>query len=563
MRVKNLYQSPSALRHSFPHLRTLIGFARREDGTISVLTLIFFILMLMMGGIAVDMMRYEHTRVTLQQTMDRAVLAAASLEQTLSPGAVVQDYFAKANLSSYLDMSSVVVTQTMNSKNVTAKGSAVSKNFFMHMMGIDELIAPAAAAAEQRRTNVEIVLVLDVSGSMNEASGSTTKIAALRTAAKSFVDNVLADDTQNRISISIVPYNAQVNLGLTLRGKYNAAYVHGTANVNCLEVPASTYSMLNLSRTLSIPMMAHADTNSNTSVSNSFTAVTSAANSFQFCNPSTANIVRLPSNNKTTLNSQIDGLTAGGNTSIMMGMRWGVALLDPGARPMFGELISSGQISSNFSGRPFDYTDPDAMKVIVLMTDGEHVAHTIVNDAYKTGTSQIYRSTGDGNYSIRHTTGRPAAAGTNEYWVPHRNSGAGEWRAAAWNSGSGVTQRTWQQVWANVRVTWVAWQLYGRALGTDSTSRTNQYNAALGAMRATYASAGTMNGMLSQSCDAAKAQNVNIYGIAFEAPTNGQTQIEACSSVPKSNHYFNATGLNISQVFQTIAANISQLRLTQ
>lgn len=572
MRVKNLYQSPSAPLRSNPRFQTLIGFSQREDGTISVLTLIFFILMLMMGGIAVDMMRYEHTRVTLQQTMDRAVLAAASLEQTLAPGAVVQDYFAKANLSTYLDMSSVVVTQTMNSKNVTAKGSAVSKNFFMHMMGIDELIAPAAAAAEQRRTNVEIVLVLDVSGSMNEASGSTTKIAALRTSAKSFVDTVLANDTQNRISISIVPYNAQVNLGSTLRGKYNAAFVHGTANVNCLEVPASTYNLTHLSRTLSIPMMAHADTNSSTSQNTSFQSISSNNNASQFCNPTTVNIVRLPSNNKTTLKSQIDALTAGGNTSIMMGMRWGVALLDPGARPMFGELISSGHISSNFSARPFDYSDPDAMKVIVLMTDGEHVAHTIVNDAFKTGASPIHRSTGDGNYSIRHLTGRPAAAGTKEYWVPHlctstncRNgSNTGEaWKATAHNSGSGVTQQTWQQVWANVRLNWVTWQLYARALGTDATSRTNQNNTALNAMRANYASAGTMNSMLAQSCDAAKAQNVTVYGIAFEAPTNGQTQINNCSSVPKSNHYFNATGLNISQVFQTIAANISQLRLTQ
>ncbi len=36
----------------------------------------------------------------------------------------------------------------------------------------------------------------------------------------------------------------------------------------------------------------------------------------------------------------IDGLTANGNTSIMLGMRWGVALIDPDARPMFAELIS-------------------------------------------------------------------------------------------------------------------------------------------------------------------------------------------------------------------------------
>ena len=566
MRVNFVYQSMNA------RLRFLIEKARRDDGSVSVFTLILFVLMMMMGGIAVDLMRYEHSRVTLQQTLDRSVLAAASLQQTLSPQAVVADYFAKANMTSQLNAAGTVVTQTLNSRNVSAKGAVTSKNYFMHMMGINELTAQTAAAAEQRRTNVEIVLVLDVSGSMNEATGSTTKIAALRTAAKSFVDTVLANDTQNRISIAIVPYNAQVNLGPTVIAKYNASFANGTANSKCLEVPSSTYTTLNLSRTLAMPQMAFADTNSNTANTNtSYQAISSNTNAFQFCNATTANIVRLPSNNITTLKANIDLLTAAGNTSVMLGMRWGVALLDPAARPMFSEFISAGQISSNFSGRPFDYTDPDKIKVVVLMTDGEHVAHTIVNNAFKTGTSPIWRATSDGFYSIQHSTGRPTAAGTRTFWVPHlctstncRNGSntAEAWTASAYSNG-GVTQQTWQQVWATVRVKWVAWQLYGRALGTTSTTQQSQYTTALNNMTATFASAGTMDTMLQQSCTAAKAQNVAVYGIAFEAPAGGQTQIQNCASTPSSNYYYNATGLNISAVFQTIAANISQLRLTQ
>jgi Flp pilus assembly protein TadG len=561
MRVKFVYQSARS------RFLAKIDAARDENGAMSILTLFLFILMLMMGGIAVDMMRFEHTRVTLQQTLDRSVLAAASLEQTLSPAAVVADYFAKAGLSGQLNAAATTVTQTVNSRKVTAAGSATSHNYFMHMMGINDLTAPAAAGAEQRRQNIEIVLVLDVSGSMN----TNNKIGNLREAAKSFVDTVLANDTQNRVSIAIVPYNAQVNLGSVLRNKYNAAYVHGTANVNCLEVPASTYTATGISTALSIPMMAYADTDSGTSASTTY-STTNSSNSFQFCNPTTANIIRLPSNNITQLKNNIDLLSAGGNTSIMLGMRWGVALLDPGARTMYSQLISAGEISSNFSGRPYDFADPDKMKVIVLMTDGEHVAHTIVNDAYKTGLSPIYKSTGDGYYSIRHTTGRPTAAGTKEYWVPHKctssactggSNTAEAWYATPWNSGVGVVQQNWQNVWTNFRVSWVAWQFYGRALGTDSTTRTNQYNTALNAMKATFAAAGTMDTMLQQSCTAAKTQNIAIYGIAFEAPVGGQTQISNCSSSPKSNYYFNATGLNISSVFQTIAANISQLKLTQ
>ena len=59
----------------------------------------------------------------------------------------------------------------------------------------------------------------------------------------------------------------------------------------------------------------------------------------------------------------------------------------------------------------------------------------------------------------------------------------------------------------------------------------------------------------------AKDQDVIIYGIAFEAPAGGQAQISQCASSPA--HYFNAAGLEISTAFNTIANNITQLKLTQ
>ena len=54
---------------------------------------------------------------------------------------------------------------------------------------------------------------------------------------------------------------------------------------------------------------------------------------------------------------------------------------------------------------------------------------------------------------------------------------------------------------------------------------------------------------------------VTVYGIAFEAPTGGRTQISQCAT--SSAHYFNAAGLQIRTAFRAIASNISHLRLTQ
>lgn len=543
-------------------------FGRDEDGTLIIFTLCLFVLMCMMGGFAIDLMRYETSRTALQNSLDRCTLMAASLRQTLDPKSVVVDCMDKMDMADEIEHINVV--EGFNSRNVISDGRVDTKPIFLHMMGIDKFDAIGHSAALQAITDVEIVLVLDVSGSMGDPSATPghTKIQDLKTAAAEFVDTMIDSDPDHRVSITIVPYNAQVNLGPVLRAKYNAVNQHGVADVNCLEVPAASYSSLALPRTLAIPMMAYADiaySTNQVAATVSATDATYAKPNYDnaFCKPTTVNVVRLPSQDKTVLKAQINALQQGGNTSIMLGMKWGVSLLDPSARPMFSELISEGKINSKLAGRPFDYTNKEAMKVIVLMTDGEHVAHDRVTDAFKTGASDIYKSTSDGQYSVRITTGRPAAAGTNEYWVPH----LGTWRDTPYPSAAGATMQNWEDIWANLKLTYVAWQFYARAIGTDANTtaannlRNSTYSSKLSAMRATFASVAKMNSQLQQSCTLAKAQKVTIYGIAFQAPTNGQTQISSCATSP--SHYFNAQGLGIQSAFRAIASNLTQLKLTQ
>jgi Flp pilus assembly protein TadG len=536
-------------------------FRNAQEGSLTVFALCLFVLMVMMGGLAVDLMRYEATRTMLQNTLDRATLASASLTQTLEPKSVVNDYFSKAGMASFLE--GVTVTEGMNFRNVVADATAGTNPYFMHLLGIDKFDAKGHSMAEQRVTNVEVVLALDVSGSMTEAgSAGSTKIADLKVAAKEFVQTVLSSDDENRISIAIVPYNAEVNLGLDLRSKFNAVNQHGVVNVDCLELPNSAYSTLTIDRSTPLAMAAFADTESSTNKTTSYVSRTDTnyatfKSTVPYCRNYIGNIVRMPSNNIATLQSQIDGLNAGGNTSIMAGMRWGLTLLDPAERSIYDEFVNDNKMSSYFQGRPYDWDAHDAMKLVVLMTDGEHVAHSQVPDAYKTGTSPIYKSTGDGNYSIRFTSGRPAAAGTNEYWVPHLST----WQATPWNSGAGSSQMDWKDVWAAQRQTWVAWQLYARALGTTSSTRTSVYNDTIAAFQQDNGTVAQLDAELQSTCTLAKNNGVIIYGIAFQAPTTGQTQIKNCAT--SNAHYFNAQGLQIQSAFRAIASNISQLRLTQ
>ena len=139
-------------------------FARNEDGVITIFTIFIMLMMLMVAGVGVDLMQNEMRRTALQNTVDRAVLAAADLDQTLDPTAVVEDYFDKTGLSEFL--TDVRPSSGLNYRNVTAEAFMQTNTQFMSLLGVDTLPVPAYSQAVEEVPNVEISLVLDISGSM-------------------------------------------------------------------------------------------------------------------------------------------------------------------------------------------------------------------------------------------------------------------------------------------------------------------------------------------------------------------------------------------------------------
>jgi Flp pilus assembly protein TadG len=574
------------VRLGLQHLREQARrYCRAEDGVMAPQILFFFFLMLLVGGVAVDVMRFETKRVAVQNTMDRATLAAASLEQTLDAEDVVRDYFTKAGLSSELD--SITVDEGMNYKIVQAKATVKSGNYFMSLMDIPYLEAQNRSQAEQRITNVEIALVLDVSGSMYN---TYSRITNLKAAAKDFIDTVLAGDTENKISIAIVPYNGQVNLGPDLYAKFNVAdaYVYDppsglAGKTYCLDLPDSTYGNTTLSRSTAYPQTPFGDSWSGTTQSSGYVTLQGPSYdssrqlySNTWCQPVEANYVRPFNNNATTLKSDIDGLVAVGATSIDLGMKWGAFLLDPSSQSINSELASAGDVPSYFSSRPADYDDEETMKVVVLMTDGENFTRERFGDDYRSETSDIWRAT-DAKMSIFVSSKVNSSSATNlcnsrPFWVPHLSA----WHSRPWNGSTpsnsacysptntytNTTKLSWNQVWTYARTDWVAWQLYARALCSTSSCRSSTY-ATWEAKFAEYTDVSDMDDQLDVVCEAAKDEGVIVYGIAFEAPTNGSDAIRDCASSPSSTFFFDVDGLEIATAFALIASNLSQLRLTQ
>ncbi|MBT56016.1 MAG: hypothetical protein CMF72_21790 [Mameliella sp.] len=185
----------------------LVRFRTRDDGNITIFSVMMALLILVISGAAVDIMRFEATRAVLQTNMDRAVLAAADLDQVQTSDAVVADYMAKAGMDHVLSGSQI--THGANHRTVRAWGETTIPTFFLKMSGYDELTPPAISVAEEMISNVEISLVLDISGSMRH----NDRMTKLKPAAQAFVSKVMTDQTEGVTTLNLVPFAGQVNPG--------------------------------------------------------------------------------------------------------------------------------------------------------------------------------------------------------------------------------------------------------------------------------------------------------------------------------------------------------------
>ncbi|MGB8813881.1 MAG: pilus assembly protein TadG-related protein [Paracoccaceae bacterium] len=514
--------------------RRLRQFGRDEDGALIIFALVLFFLMVMMGGVSVDLMRHEAKRTTLQQTLDRAVLAAASLQQELDPEAVVRDYFDKAGMTQYLN--GVTVDEGMNYRVVDADASADTNPFFMHMVGVEQFDAFADSGAEQRISNVEISMVLDISGSMK---GS--RITALRPAARDFIDTVIGSSEPGRVTVSIVPYQSQVQVGDKLMNQFIPVAQRDHSSSFCMDLTSAQYTAVALP-TSPLPQQAgHFDAESDQS--------TKTATDF-FCQNISGNVITPLSADAAYLKGRVNAMAVDGWTAIDIGMKWGALLLDPASQPVVSGLIAAGAVEPEFEGRPLDPEAENVLKVVVIMSDGENTTELRLKPGYYSGDSNIYKRTSNGALSLYHA----ARSGTTKYyWLSDS-----KWHTAPDGGLAGSTRLTYPQLWKDYTVKWVAKSIYSKALngGTDSGANTWYNNFVQN-------DASLKNARLSNVCSAARAKGIVVFAIGFEAPVAGRTALRDCASPDRDQHYFNASTVDIGSAFSAIANQISNLRLTQ
>ncbi|MDW3222453.1 MAG: TadE/TadG family type IV pilus assembly protein [Paracoccaceae bacterium] len=557
-------------------------FSREEDGVLTIFTIFMMFMLLMVCGIAVDLMRNEMERVKVQNTLDRAILAAADLQQTLDPDVVVTDYFEKAGIEEYLGDITVTPGNNLPTnyfRTVTASARARTASPYMAMTGVDDLPLYVSGMAEEVVSNLEISLVLDVSGSMN----TNSRLVNLKVAAKDFVDQIVNNSLDGRMAISIIPYATQVSIPDNVA---NVFELEGTnAHSNCINFAASDFSTAGMRvpsseagapAVLAYERTMHFDPWTYRSALSQGDGRYSEPHqlvSSPVCEADSKREIMVLQKDRDVLKNYIQALTARGNTSIDVGMKWGTALLDPSLQPLVDDLIADGTVSVKFDARPAPHNSDEYLKVIVLMTDGENTSQYFIEDGYRAGQTDIwwnaqeetYSSYDEDNerfyYSRHFDTNGDGDVRNGDRWGrapygcdnPSNSRDEEDWDCSPDASEGGAYNISFPSLWAHTPIKENYYQNYS---AWQSGAANRWYYNVFDSV-----GSGTKNNRTDDICARAKESGIVVFAIGFEAPENGQTVLKNCAS--SASHYFDVDGLEIADAFTAIAHEITQLRLTQ
>lgn len=371
----------------------ITNYSKAEDGTITGFVLVLFLIMVLASGMAIDFMRHETEREAFQDTLDRAVLAAASFEQLNDPADVVNSYLMASSYDPNEIALNISYDITLNTREVSIAALYPVNTFFLRLIGIDSLNVAGRATAKTLRRDLEVQLVLDVSGSMRG-----DKLAALKVAAAEFIDLMFIPGEEAdwpHTTVSLIPFTGQVAVPRYMADQYNLARWHDYSS--CFAFEDSDFNTISISQATPFEHVEHWRTSW-------------MSNDSAWC-PRTANEILPYSMNPVALKLAIAGMEVEVNTATWQGMKWAAALIDPDSQPVIQGMITSGNIDNGYIGtRPAAWDHESGYKVIILMTDGANTtsyrvkpsAYDVMDPSWRNVANADYWETHDMPWSGTH-----------------------------------------------------------------------------------------------------------------------------------------------------------------
>jgi len=364
---------------------------RSADGNVTTLTALAIMTMVFAAGSAIDYARLLSTRTALAAATDAAALQIGN--SALTDQAALENLARSVVLRNYSEAQHgelIGLDLNVSGYTVDLATKVRFRTTFMRLAGLDNYDLPVSSQVTKSGNNLEIALVLDVTGSM-----AGNKINALKDAATDFVNKVVWNDQSQFYSkVALVPYSAGVNVGA------KAAAARGSISAGTCSTPGCTnYKFKNANganRTLAISTCVSERTGANayTDVSPSVAPV--GRNYAAPANPCLASEMKPLSANKSAILADIDSLHASGSTAGQIGIAWGWYALSKD----FGLWTGANQ--------PAAYGTERVSKIAVIMTDGQF------NTGYCNGVIAKNSGNGSGNADDKINCNAPNGSSSNQ-----------------------------------------------------------------------------------------------------------------------------------------------------
>jgi Flp pilus assembly protein TadG len=334
-----------------------------------------------MTGAAVDTGRAQLVQSKLSSALDAAGLAAGSNINTQDVQAEVQKYFDANFPNEYLGAEVTELTAVVNEDNtvISLSAEAVVPVRIMQVMGFDTLTVNATSEITRQTKGLEVVLVLDTTGSM---CSPCSKIDALKDASHDLIGILYGDEeAPEDLYVGIVPFSQNVNIGTGYTAWLDAAYGatknwKGIAWAGCVEERFNNRDVTDDPPSVEPFRTFFWQDDGNNDWLTSGGSVRSGIGYSKGPNKHcTLNPLTPMTTNRATLDAAIDALTTNGNTHVNVGAVWGWRMISPRWQGLWGGVMDANNL-------PLDYDTPLMNKAVIIMTDGENVYNSSTKTSY-------------------------------------------------------------------------------------------------------------------------------------------------------------------------------------
>lgn len=323
-------------------------FSNDKRGAVAVLFALSVIPLMVMAGLAVDLSRAYLVKTRLSHALDSAGLAVGSMRTSSTSSTYLESQFTNFVTANYPDAQEGTVhnlTFVDNGGVISVTGKATVETVFMGLIGVNSITVSANAEVVVETSGLELVMVLDNTGSMS----SNNKISDMKAASLELIDILFGNETApDLLKVALVPFDQTVNIGTG-----NSAYVTDT----------TAYNWGSASWGGCVMARAYPADVQDTDIATDGQWVpfwnTKSSNRNRYC----PRPITPLTNNRATLETEINAMSSLGSTHINLGAIWGWRVLSPTAPFTEGAA----------------YGDPDWNKAAIILTDGDN---TMIDSYY-------------------------------------------------------------------------------------------------------------------------------------------------------------------------------------